>query len=179
MAFRMPRSLASRFRIAAYRLWGMRLGAHCRIESIRVRRPSQIEIGCFNAITEGCWLWPHDGPYDGCRIQIGHHNYFNRDVMIDACGRIVVGDHNMVGPRVYMTDSNHRHEPGTWPGQQGMDAGEVRIGNGCWIGAGAIILKDVTLGDRCVVGAGSVVTRSFPAGAVVAGAPARLIRQAT
>jgi len=57
-----------------------------------------------------------------------------------------------------------------------MERGKVCIGNGCWIGAKAVILKDVILGDRCVVGAGAVVTRSFAAGSVIAGVPARLIR---
>ena len=57
-----------------------------------------------------------------------------------------------------------------------MDAGKVIIGNYCWIGAKAIILKDVVLGDHCVVAAGSVVTKSFPAGSVIAGVPAKLIR---
>jgi acetyltransferase-like isoleucine patch superfamily enzyme len=37
-------------------------------------------------------------------------------------------------------------------------------------------MSGVTLGDYCVVGANSVVTRSFPAGSVIAGAPARLLR---
>jgi len=58
-----------------------------------------------------------------------------------------------------------------------MDIGKVKIGNHCWIGAGAIILKNVELGDGCVVGAGAVVTKSFPNGSVIAGVPARLIRQ--
>jgi maltose O-acetyltransferase len=59
-----------------------------------------------------------------------------------------------------------------------MDPGETVIGNGCWVGAGAIILKGVHLGDRSIVGAGAVVTKSFPAGSIVAGVPARLVKTA-
>jgi acetyltransferase-like isoleucine patch superfamily enzyme len=57
-----------------------------------------------------------------------------------------------------------------------MSDGSVKIGSHCWIGAKAIILKDVALGDYCIVAAGAVVTKSFPAGSVVAGVPAQLLR---
>ena len=146
------------------------------MERVRIRRPSQIVIGDGNAFSEGCWLWPEDRPYEGVRIRIGHSNYFNRDVMIDACGLIEIGDHNMFGPGVYLTDSNHRIDANAWITGSGMDVGRLVVGNGCWIGARAVLLKDVVLGDRCVVGAGAVVTHSFPPGSVVAGVPARLLR---
>jgi len=95
--------------------------------------------------------------------------------MIDACGYIKIGDENMFGPGIYITDSNHTLEPGTTPADSPMDVGEVRIGNGCWVGAHATILKDVELEDYCVVGAGAVVTKSFSSGSVIAGTPARII----
>jgi len=130
-------------------------------------------MGEHNALTEGCWLWPADADFDGIRIRIGNRNYFNRDVMIDACGLVEIGDENMIGPDVYITDSNHGFGANRVSLTAPMKVGSVKIGNRCWIGAKAVILKDVELGDYCVVGAGSVVTHSFPAGAVVAGVPAR------
>ena len=96
--------------------------------------------------------------------------------MIDACGYIEIGDFNMFGPDVYVTDSNHAFGKDIAPNAQPMQKGTVKIGNYCWIGAKAIILKDVVLGDHCVVAAGAVVTKSFPAGSVVAGVPAKLIK---
>lgn len=175
------RGLASRLRIAFYRMLGMKVGKRCRFEAIRARRLSQIKVGSFTALTEGCWLWPQDTPSEKSRIQIGSNNYFNRDVMIDACGYIEIGDHNLIGPGVYITDSNHMFEGGKTPQEQAMNVGTVVIGNGCWVGARAIILKDVQLGDDCVVAAASMVTKSFPSGSVIAGVPARLIgrREAT
>ena len=105
---RAPRGLASRCRLSLYRLLGLGAGQQNRMENVRCRRLAQVRIGDWNAFTDGCWLWPHDSPFDGVRIEIGSHNYFNRDVMIDACGKVQVGNYNMFGPGVYVTDSNHR-----------------------------------------------------------------------
>lgn len=52
----------------------------------------------------------------------------------------------------------------------------VKIGNDVWIGARAIILPAVTIGDGAIIGAGAVVTHDVPPYAVVAGAPARIVR---
>ena len=177
--FKATRGAASRLRLLMYRLLGMKMGLRNRMEGGgRVRRCSQIELGSYNAFTQGAWLWPNDVDYEGIRIRIGNRNYFNRNVMIDACGLIEIGDQNMFGPEVYITDSNHRFGSGLAPNEHPMDAGTVKIGNRCWIGAGVVILKDVELGDGCVVGAGAVVTKSVVPGAVVAGVPAASLRPA-
>lgn len=155
---------------------GMKQGRRNRMEGGgRVRRCAQIEIGSRNAFAQGAWLWPEDSDYDGIRITIGDRNYFNRNLMIDACGSVEIGDDNMIGPDVYITDSNHRFGEGLAPANEPMRAGRVRIGSRCWIGARAIILKDVELGDGCVVAAGAVVTRPVAAGMRVAGVPARAL----
>lgn len=176
LLIRIPRGLASRIRLAAYRLLGMRQGMRNRMEGGgRCRSLSQIEIGSYNAFTQGCWLWPLDTHHEGIRIKIGNGNYFNRNLMIDACGYVEIGDENMFGPDVYITDSNHTFGSGISPKSVPMQIGQVRIGNRCWIGAKVVILKDVELGDGCVVGAGAVVTRSVPPGVIVAGVPAKQI----
>jgi maltose O-acetyltransferase len=98
--------------------------------------------------------------------------------MIDACGYVEIGDENMFGPDIYITDSDHSFGEGVSPKASPMQKGRVRIGNRCWIGAKAVILKNVELGDGCVVGAGAVVTRNFPPGSLIAGVPARpLVKQ--
>src|SRR5438034_1582635 len=154
------RGCASRIRLTFYRVLGMKQGIRNRMEGGgRCRRLSQIQIGDYNAFTQGCWLWPEDTDHDGIRICIGNGNYFNRNVMIDACGLVEIGDDNMFGPDIYITDSNHRFGDGVAPSGAPMEKGRVKIGSRCWIGAKAVILRDVTLGDGCVVGAGAVVTR--------------------
>lgn len=179
--FQAPRGFASRVRLLAYRLLGMRMGHRNRMEGGgRVRHCNQISLGSLNAFTQGCWLWPTKATRDDneLRIRIGDRNYFNRNLMIDACGLVEIGSDNLFGPDIYITDSNHTFGSGASPKDSAMKRGRVAIGNRCWIGAGAIILAGVEIGDGCVVGAGAVVTRSVPSGGIVAGVPARPLHTA-
>lgn len=57
-----------------------------------------------------------------------------------------------------------------------QDEEEVRVGNDVWIGCYAIIMPGVTISDGAVIGAGSIVTKDVPPYAIVAGAPARVLR---
>ena len=53
---------------------------------------------------------------------------------------------------------------------------DTKIGEKCFIGANAIIMPGVTIGDSVIVGSGAVVTKDVPPGCIVAGNPARVIR---
>ena len=54
---------------------------------------------------------------------------------------------------------------------------DIIINNHVWIGVNAIILKGVTIGEGSIVAAGAVVTKDVPAGCLVAGNPAKVIRE--
>ena len=90
---------------------------------------------------------------------------------------IKIGNGTIIAPGVMIYDHNHLYDKNTGVKQREFDDGEVVIGSHCWLGAGCIVLKDVHIGDSCIVGAGSVVTKDIPAGTVVAGVPARVIKQ--
>lgn len=53
----------------------------------------------------------------------------------------------------------------------------TRIGRNCFIGARSIILPGISVGNGAIVGAGSVVVRDVPAGCIVAGNPAKVVRE--
>lgn len=58
-----------------------------------------------------------------------------------------------------------------------INSSPIKIGNNVWLGFNSIITKGVTIGDRSIVAAGSVVTKDVPANTLVAGNPARIIRE--
>jgi maltose O-acetyltransferase len=103
---------------------------------------------------------------------MGNRNYFNRDVMLDANHLISIGDDNLFGPGVYVTDSNHGVRSEKRIGDAPLEVAPVEIGSDCWIGARAIILSGVRVADHAVIGAGAVVTTSVEAWTIVAGVPA-------
>ena len=53
----------------------------------------------------------------------------------------------------------------------------VFIGDNVWVGAGAILNPGVTIGSNAVIASGAVVTKDVPAGCIVAGVPAKVIRR--
>lgn len=87
------------------------------------------------------------------------------------CFLIEIGDDVTMSIRVTVM----AHDASTKKSTGYTKLGAVKIGNRVFIGANATILPGVTIGDDAIIGAGSVVTRDVPAGAVVAGAPARAI----
>jgi hypothetical protein len=82
------------------------------------------------------------------------------------------------GPYVYITDQNHSYaDPDIPIGRQWPVNAAVSIGAGSWLGAGAVILPGAQIGANVVVAAGSVVRGQVPDRCVVAGAPARVVRE--
>lgn len=110
--------------------------------------------------------------YKGAEISIGQGSFLNRNVSILAEQRVTIGEFALVGWDVTITDTNE-HD---WPGI-GARCAPITIGDYVWLGARSIILKGVTIGDHSVVAAGSVVTRDVPPYTLVAGSPARVIKE--
>ena len=116
--------------------------------------------------------------YEG-HIIIGRGTFLNRYFNASSAVGIEIGEDVAFGSNVFLCDFDHSY---TNP-RAGRIAsplvikGPIKIGDRCWLGANVYVASGVELGEGCVVGANSVVTRSFPANTVLAGAPAKAIRQ--
>ena len=107
---------------------------------------------------------------------IGNDVFINAACLFDGSARIDIEDGVQFGYQVTLITGNHDFgPPASRAGQQ--QAKGIRIGKGAWIGARAVILPGVTIGPGSVVAAGAVVTRDVPANSLVAGIPARVIRE--
>lgn len=112
----------------------------------------------------------------GQNIYLGDHVYLNVQCTILDCNTVTIGHHVMIGPNVQIYTAAHDLRAAARI--QGWEvARPVVIEDNVWIGGGAILLPGVTIGRNAVVGAGAVVTRSVPANMVVAGNPARVLRE--
>jgi len=106
-------------------------------------------------------------------VHIGANTFVNRDAYIRP--NTTIGERVNLGPFVrIVTDTHDIAGPERRAGTVRHDA--VHIGDGAWIGAGAMVLGGVTVGEGAVVAAGSVVISDVPAHTVVAGTPARHVR---
>jgi len=113
---------------------------------------------------------------EGTSLEIGDRVFLNVNCTIGAIGRVRIGDDCLFGPGVTIVDGNHRFDDlSTLIRDQGHEIRDIEIGSDVWVGASATIIASV--GDGAVVGANSVVTRPVPARTVVAGTPARVLRQ--
>ncbi len=93
-------------------------------------------------------------------------------------GYIYIEDDVLIGSGVHVYTTNHNYkDPNTLIINQGSTVKDVTLKKGCWIGANAIILPGITIGENSVVAAGSIVTRDVPDKVVVAGNPAKIIKE--
>jgi serine acetyltransferase len=111
-------------------------------------------------------------------LRIGDRCVIGRGSNIIAHYSIDIGDDVYTGPYVYITDQNHSYADPDQPiGAQWPVNSAVRIGPGSWLGTGAVILPGSDIGRNVVVAAGAVVRGAVPDRCVVAGIPARVVRE--
>lgn len=113
---------------------------------------------------------------DGANIHVGDGFLTNFSVTILDIAEVRTGDRVMIGPNCLISTVGH---PLSRSGRAAMmaQATPVTIGDDVWLGGNVTVLPGVTIGDGVVVAAGAVVTRDVPAHCVVAGVPAKVVRE--
>jgi len=108
----------------------------------------------------------------GAHVTIGSNSFLSADKE-----SVSIGDYTMFGPNVTVVGNNYRFDRLDIPMcQQEKTSEGIVIGNDVWVGSGAIILDGVKIADGAIVGAGSVVTKDVEEYQVVAGVPAKVIK---
>ena len=106
----------------------------------------------------------------GDYTRIGLHN--------TIIGPVRIGNNVNLAQGITVTALNHNFDDTNKRiDEQGVSTNAVTIEDDVWIGANAVILPGVTIGNHCVVAAGAVVTKDVPPHSLVAGVPAKIIKQ--
>lgn len=122
-----------------------------------------------------------DGTYLAAGAYVTGAVRLGRDVSVNPYtvvrGDVVIGDATRIGAHTSILGFNHTmDDPDVEIRLQPLTSRGIRIGDDVWIGSHVVILDGITVGSRSVLAAGAVVTKDVPAGAVVGGNPARLLK---
>jgi acetyltransferase-like isoleucine patch superfamily enzyme len=141
--------------------------------------PDGIEIGANTIIMHGAILHVYNFrnlPRAG--IKIGRDSLVGEYSVIRGQGGVVIGDRVYTSPFTQIIAVNHVFDDPELPFvDQGITAEGIVIEDDVWLGAGAIVTDGVRVGRGAVVAAGAVVTKDVPPHTIVAGVPARPIRE--
>lgn len=120
----------------------------------------------------GVWISPPS------KIVIGNDVDLALNVLITTGGGVYIGDRTLIGYGTKILSSNHIiPDKSKKIFYSGHESKKVTIRNDVWIGANCIILPGVVVGEGAVVAAGSVVTKNVRAFSIVAGVPAKVIKE--
>ncbi len=171
--------LRSAARTIYWRALGMKIGAGSRLARIRVTWPHRILIGRQCNLERDVYLKVSGGYSDKVSIEIGDECFIGSGCEFNALSRIVLGPSCLVASGTRFIDHDHGTKLGIPMKEQPEQSADIIIGSDVWFGVNCVVLKGVSVGSGAIVAAGSVVTRSVAPGAIVAGVPARFIRQRT
>jgi acetyltransferase-like isoleucine patch superfamily enzyme len=116
--------------------------------------------------------------YDRGELVIGNDTWIGQFCYINSAGGVEIGSRVGIGPAVKIMSSKHGEEGRDVPVLLcDLEFAQVVVEDDCDIGMGAIILPGVTVGKGSIVGAGAVVTKDVEPYSVVAGVPAKKIKE--
>lgn len=138
---------------------GLTTGYHCRFDLGGARR---------NRIT----------------LRLGSNCHLGDNVHIVASESVTIGDNCLMASKIFISDTSHgvyqgqgQSRPDSDPNMRPLSTRPVKIGANVWIGENACVLPGVSIGDGVIINANTVVTKDVPAVSMVAGVPARIIKE--
>jgi acetyltransferase-like isoleucine patch superfamily enzyme len=164
--------------------------------NVVLRHPGKIRLGDDVAIDDGCVLDAkgsvNRGIDVGSRVFLGRHTILackEGDIVLEdgvnisyncvvfSASSVRIGAETLLAAYCYVVGGGHDFDRVDLPVvQQARPSRGIVVGPGGWLGAGAIVLDGVSIGPSAIVGAHAVVTEDVPGYAIVAGAPARVVR---
>lgn len=113
---------------------------------------------------------------DNAALTIGESTYFTSDLHLEAVNKIEIGSNCAISWGATIIDDHHHQLLPKSP----LDSNKknVKIGDHVWVGCNVTILAGAQVGNNCVIAAGSVVRGVFPDNVLIAGNPAKVIKQA-
>jgi acetyltransferase-like isoleucine patch superfamily enzyme len=146
---------------------GWTFGEECFVSELAAVQNDELRLGPRSYVAAGAYLTG--------TVLTGRDCTINPYSVVR--GNVRLGDAVRIGAHTSLLGFNHSMaDPEVEVFRQPLTSRGITIGNDVWIGSHVVVLDGVTVGDRAVIGAGAVVTKDVPAGAIVAGNPAKVIR---
>lgn len=165
------RAMFERVRVAT-RL-SAELSSYCLDDATSIREAFEELIG--KPVGDGFTLIPPFYADCGLNITVGRTVFVGPRCAFTGHAPIEIADDVMIAHNVNLVTAGHPVEPGKR--REYITAEPITVEANVWIGAAATVLPGVRIGEGAVVGAGAVVTHDVPPATLVAGVPARVIRQ--
>lgn len=159
--------------------WFLNPFIHKKGKGAMIRRRTRMDVLPFNNFSIGNNSTIEDfsvvnngmGP-----VEIGYGSRIG--ISNTLIGPVTIGNNVIIAQNVVISALNHGYQDIHTPIRlQPCTTSPVKVGDDSWIGANAVITSGVTIGKHVVVAAGSVVTKNVPDFTIVAGNPARVIKQ--
>jgi acetyltransferase-like isoleucine patch superfamily enzyme len=147
------------------------MGAQSVIQShVTIRHPANVSLGARVHIGRRVTM---GSEFPEGRIEFRNDVQINRGVQLDFTGGLILGERVLVSEDAVIYTHSHGHNPRSIPTKT-----PLIVEDDVWIGSRAIVIEGVNrIGRGALIAAGSIVTKEVPAGAIVGGAPARVLGQ--
>lgn len=159
--------------------WFVNPFVHKRGTGSRIGRYTRLDVLPFNPFTLGSHAAIEDFATinNGLgAVHIGNHSLVGLSCVV--IGPVSIGKEVMLAQNIVLSGLNHNYQNVLVPiRRQPCTTAPIVVEDEVWIGANAVITAGVTIGKHAVVAAGSVVTRNVPPYSVVAGNPAKIVKQ--